>query len=75
MMTTTFIPISGTAWGLVLRVRAQDKIVTRTSHNSSHRTYQVDKSALHANILRRIPVCATLIIIRLKPNVVRWLNG
>ena len=50
-------------------------MVTRTSHNSSHSTYQVDKPALHANILRRVRVSSALIIILLKPNVIRWLNG
>jgi hypothetical protein len=47
------------------------KKVTRTPHNSSHSTYQVDKPALHANILRRVPVSTTLIIILLKPNTIR----
>ena len=48
---------------------------TRTSHDSSHCTYEVDKPALYTNILRWIPVSTTLIIILLKPNIVWWPNG
>lgn len=44
-------------------------------HNSSHSTYQVDKPALHANILRRVAISSALIIILLKPNAIRCPNG
>ena len=46
-------------------------MVTRTPHDSSHSTYQVDKPALYANILRRVPVSSTLVIILLEPNAIR----
>jgi hypothetical protein len=50
-------------------------IVTRTSHDGSHCTYQVDKSALHANVLCRIPISTALIIILLKPDIAWWTDG
>jgi hypothetical protein len=46
----------------------------RTSHDGSHRTYQVDEPALYTGVLWRVPISSTLIIILLEPNVVRWLN-
>jgi hypothetical protein len=60
---------------LALVLEHKRKLVTRTPHDSSHSTYQVDKPALHANILRRVPVSSALIIILLKPNAIWWSNG
>ena len=54
---------------------SEKKKVTRTPHDSSHSTYQVDKPALYANILRRVPVSSALVIILLKPNAIRWPSG
>jgi hypothetical protein len=72
-MTMMFIPISGTRLGVSSRCseHKRNRWVTRTPHDSSHSTYQVDKPALHANILRRVPVSAALIIVLLKPNAIR----
>jgi len=44
------------------------------SHDGSHRTYQVDEPAFYTDVLCRVPISSTLIIILLEPNVVRWLN-
>lgn len=54
---------------------SEKKMVTRTPHDSSHSTYQVDKPALHANILRRVPVSSALVIILLKPSGIRCPSG
>jgi len=45
------------------------------SHDGSHCAYEVDNPALHANILHRIPISTTLIIILLKSGIVWWRNG
>lgn len=74
-MTMMFTPISGTAWSVGSSCPSARKTVTRTSHDRSHCTYQVDKSALHANIQLRVAISTALIIILLKSNVARWLNG
>ena len=78
MMTTMLIPMSGTVRGWLLFVsRAQKEKVTRTSHDGSYCTYEVDKSALHANVLHRIriPVSTAVVIILLKADTIWWLNG
>jgi hypothetical protein len=75
MMTTMLIAIRGTILELVVRAKRRiGNKMTRTSHDGSDCTYEVDKPALHANILHGIPVSTTLVIILLKPDVVRWLN-
>ncbi len=74
-MTTMLIPMSGTVRGRLLFVSQAQKEVTRTSHDSSHCAYEVDKSAFYANVLYRIPVSTAVIIILLKTDIIWWLNG
>ena len=76
MMTTMFMPMSGTTGGSQPALsKMRGMVTTRTSHDGSNCTYEVDKSALHANVLRRVPISTPLVIILLKPGIVWWRNG
>ena len=75
-MTTMLIPMSGTVRGRLLFIsRVQTEKVTRTSHDGSYCTYEVDKSAFYANVLCRIPVSNAVVIVLLKTDTIWWLNG
>lgn len=75
-MTTMFMPMSGTTRASELASsKMQGIVTTRTSHDGSHCTHEGDNSALHANVLRRVPISTALIIILLKLNSVWWANG
>jgi len=75
-MTTMFMPMSGTTRASQFASSEMQGIVkTRTSHDGSHCTYEGDDSALHANVLRRVPISTALVIILLKPDIVWWASG
>lgn len=73
-MTTMLIPMSGTvrSWSLLVSHGCRKR---RTSHDRSYSTYEVDKSALYANVLYGVPVSCTVIVILLKTDIIWWLNG